>query len=228
VYATSRVASALVKSTLIRIRQFLVENPESGVGAVIAHLGWNLMTTFPYIEPDQVSSKDAEVMFEKAKLWFDSLMAALHESFMQKKPLGFFRLVEARAYAYAKIIDKDPQNLQFSFVKEYLKHYKPLRRQDDLCDGELIDFAVLGFEGKKVICFTSDSDVDIRNRLGLLKGALADFSRIVQGWNIQPCWGRVYCTTKQGQPLRIVHRFVLDSEPDWDKEEVETSSKSLI
>jgi len=210
-YATSRVAGELVKPTLLRIRQFLVENPERAAAAIVGHLGWNLMTTFPYIEPDQVSPSEAEVMFEKAKLWFDSLFATLHASFVRKRQLGFFRLAEARAYAYAKIIAKDSQNPKFASAKKSLKHYRPMRRQDDLCDGELIDFAVLGFEGKKVTCFTADNPIDIKNRLSLLKGTLTDVARDVQGWIIQPCWGRVYCTTQQGQPLQIMESFILDS-----------------
>ena len=209
-YATSNAAGELIKPTLYRARQFFVDHPEDGIADMIGQLGWNLMTTFPYIEPDQISASEAGAMFAKAELWFDSLLAALHASYMQKKPLGFFRLAETRACAYTKIIAKDPSNPQFAAVKEHLKHYKPLRRQDDLCDGELIDLAVLGLKGKKVVCFTADSQIDIQNRLGLLKGMLTDAERDVKGWAIQPCWGQVYCTTQQGQPLKIVHSFVLD------------------
>jgi hypothetical protein len=98
-----------------------------------------------------------------------------------------------------------------------LSKYKPLRRKDDLCDGELIDYIVLGSEGKNVFCFTSDDHTDIANRLGLLKGTLADAARDVDGWKIHPCWGWVYCVSEKGQPLKIVHSFLLDSNALIDK-----------
>lgn len=213
VYATSKAASELIRPTLKRVRQFFTDHPKDGVADVIGHLAWNLMVTFPYIEPDQISQNEATTMFDKAVLWFDALFAAFHTAFVDGKRIGFFRLAEARYYAYSKIIAKDPNNMQFAGAKAWLSRYKPLRRKDDLCDGELIDYTILGSDGKNVICFTSDNHADIANRLGLLKVTLTDAARDVNGWAIHPCWGRVYCVSKNGQPLKIIHSFLLDSIP---------------
>ncbi len=213
VYATSSAAGDLLKPTLLRVRQFFADHPEDGIADIIGRLGWNLLVTFPYIEPDQISVDGAEMIFEKAVLWFNSLFAVAHAEFIKGKSFGLFRLAEARCHAYTKIIAKDPNNPQFATAKAWAEGYKPLRRRDDLCDGELIDFAVLGLEGKKVICFTSDSQTDIGNRLALLKGMLVNAARDVEGWSIQPCYGRVYCVSENSQPLKIVHSFVLDTAP---------------
>ena len=217
VYATSKAANELMQPTLKRVRQFFTDHPKEGVADVIGHLTWNLIVTFPYIEPDTISQDEAASMFDKAVIWFDALFAAFHTAFVDGKRIGFFRLAEARYYAYSKIIAKDPTNPQFAAAKVWLNKYKPLRRKDDLCDGELIDYTVLGSEGKNVFCFTSDDPTDISNRLGLLKGTLADAARDVEGWKIHPCWGRVYCVSEKGQPLKIIHRFLLDSPPPIDE-----------
>jgi hypothetical protein len=213
VYATNKAASELIQPTLKRVRQFFTDHPKDGVADIIGHLAWNLMVTFPYIEPDQVSQNEATIMFDKAAMWFDALFAAFHKAFVEGKRIGFFRLAETRHYVYSKIIAKDPNNPQFTAAKSWLSRYKPLRRRDDLCDGEFIDYTVLGSDGKNVFCFTSDNHIDITNRLALLKGTLADAARDVKGWAIHPCWGRVYCVSELGQPLRIVHSFLLDLAP---------------
>lgn len=211
VYATNKAADELIQPTLKRIRQFFTDHPKEGIADVIGHLTWNLIVTFPYIEPDTISQDEAVGMFEKAVMWFDALFAAFHTAFAEGKRIGFFRLAETRYYVYSKIIAKDPNNSQFAAAKAWLNKYKPLRRKDDLCDGELIDYTVLGSEGKNVFCFTSDDQTNIANRLGLLKRTLADAARDVEGWKIHPCWGRVYCVSEKGQPLKIVHSFLLDS-----------------
>ena len=174
---------------------------------VIGHLAWNLMVTFPYIEPDQISENEAAIMFDKAAMWFDALLAAFHKAFVNGRRIGFFRLAENRHYVYSKIVAKDPNNPQFAGATALLSRYKPLRRKDDLCDGELIDYTVLGSDGKNVFSFTSDNPIDIENRLGVLKGTLADAARDITGWAIHPCWGRVYCVSEQ---LDFVH-FQSDS-----------------
>jgi hypothetical protein len=163
-------------------------------------------------------------MFSKAEMWFDALFAAFHRAFMDGMRVGFFRLAENRYYAYSKILAKDPDNSQFADAKAWLDRYKPLRRKDDLCDGELIDFAALGIDGEVVICFTSDPHTDIGNRLGLLKGTLDAAAQLVEGWSIFPCWGAVYCISENRKPLEIVHSFLCQEPLAPEQEPVHITS----
>ena len=210
VYATSTAAGELIQPTLKRLRECFTKDSKNCLSVLMGHLVWNLIATFPYIEPDQISKEEASVMFEKAVMWFDALFASFHEGFTKGINIGFFRLAENRHYTYSKIVAKDSNNPLFTQAKTWLERYKPLRRKDDLCDGELIDFSILGLEGKKVFCFTSDSHVDIVNRLGLLKETLDAMSKVVEGWAINPCMGRTYCVSDRGQSLKIIHSFLLD------------------
>jgi hypothetical protein len=212
IYAISNAAGELVQATLKRFRKSLSTCSTDCLTVLIGHLAWNLMATFPFIEPDQISKEEAFVMFEKAEMWFNSLFASFHKAFMAGMRVGFFRLAENRHYTYSKIIARDPNNPQFIQAKAWLNRYRPLRRKDDLCDGELIDCAVLGLDGEKVINFTSDNHLDIKNRLNLLKGTLEDAARDVEGWSIKPCWGSVHCISEKGEPLKIVHSFLFDQE----------------
>jgi hypothetical protein len=218
IYATSNAAGELIESTLKRLRQRFTTHPSESLSVVIGHLGWNLIATFPFIEPDQISKDEAVHMFDKAEMWFNALFAAFHASYTKGMRVGFFRLAENRNWTYSKIVAKDPSNPQFARAKAWLERYKPLRGKDDLCDGELIDFAVLGSEGEKAICFTSDNPNDIENRLSLLKGTLEDAARDVEGWSIHPCWGSVYCVSENGKPLKIVHSFLYQEPPALEPE----------
>lgn len=212
-YATSKAAEELIQPTLKRLRECFSSHPTECISVVIGHLGWNLMATFPFIEPDQIPKGEAASAFGKAETWFNALFAAFHAAFVKGDMVGFFRLAENRHNAYSKIIAKDPTNTQFAAAKNWLGRYKPLRRKDDLCDGELIDYAVLGSDGEAVICFTSDGHIDIQDRLILVKGTLEDMARDVDGWAVNPCWGSVYCISGQGEPLKIVHSFLWDPKP---------------
>ncbi len=208
-YATSDAAKELVQLTLKRYRQHLSDHQEDVLANLLGQLTWNLLTTFPFIQPDQISKQEAFVMFEKAKMWFDSLFAFFHDQFINGNKIGFFRLAENRYYTFAKILARDPSNPEFAQVKAWLDQYEPLSRKDDLCDGELIDFAVLGLNGEKVLCFTSDKSLDIKNRLGLLNRTLEDAARDIDGWLIKPIWGQVYCLSEEG-PIKVLHAFLLD------------------
>lgn len=208
IFATSKAAGDLVQLTLKRLRDCFTTHPTECLSGMIGNLSWNLIATFPFIEPDTISKDEAPGAFAKAKIWFNALFAAFHAASLKGNRVGFFRLAENRYNAYTKIIAKDPANTQFTVAKNWLARYKPLRRKDDLCDGELIDFAVLGSDKGKVICFTSDSPIDIQDRLILLKGTLEDMARDVEGWSVNPCWGSLYCISGQGEPLKIVHSFL--------------------
>lgn len=209
-YANSVSAEKFIDLTLKRLGASFKTDPLESMSILKGHLVWNLIVTFPYIEPDQISREDSTNMFQRVELWFNALFAAYHKSFLKGRNIGFFRLAENRAYTYSKIVAKDQDNPQFAEANKWLVRYKRLRREDDLCDGELIDFATLGLEGQKVFCFTSDDSSDIKERLALLKQTLEDASRDVENWAIKPCWGRIYCTSKAGIPLKIIHSFLLD------------------
>jgi|GEM_PF-2378574 len=208
IHATNAAAGELIQATLKRLQESFVSQPVDCLAVLVGQLAWNLMATFPFIEPDQISKDEAMSMFSKAEMWFDVLFAAFHKAYLDDMRVGFFRLAENRYHTYAKILAKDLNNSQFARAKAWLDRYKPLRRKDDLCDGELIDFAVLGIDGEIVICFTADVHTDIANRLGLLKGTLEDAAQAVEGWSIFPCWGCVYCISEKGKPLEIVHSFL--------------------
>ena len=187
-YANSVTAENFIQLTLKRWCTYFKTDPIGNLSILKGHLVWNLIATFPYIEPDQIPKENALSMYQRAELWFNALFAAYHKAFLSGLRIGFFRLAENRVYSFSKIVAKDPYNPQFAVGRAWLDRYKRLRREDDLCDGELIDFAVLGLDGQEVFCFTSDDHLDLQERVGLLKQTLEDASRDVEGWFINPLW----------------------------------------
>lgn len=209
-YATSPAAKVLIEKTLVRYYNYLAKT--SNHDLFIRDLVWNLITTFPFINIEEETKKTALPAFETSTLWLDPLFAYAHRSTLEGSNVTFARLISYRFYLYAKAVEKDKNHPQSTLATKNLSEFVPYKPYSDLCDGELIHFATLGTRTsstrEKVICFTCDDVKTITSRLAVMKSSLEDAQRDVENWGITPHWGEVYCLSKKGLSMEIVHKFL--------------------
>jgi hypothetical protein len=194
---TCMAAKPLVDNTFLRYRSFVSSN--NYMEQLSREIAWAFITSQSFVM--------SQNQWGERKKCYDSLMALWHRLYFEGHELVFFRMSEMQYFSYlnhAPELDLDealklyPQAKTREGLVNEIFRFPPLKAEGDLCDGEIIDFCRLGSSIKKgevktpVIGITMDDPRKIDQRAGIFLRSLQDLARCVDGWNVQPCPGKIF------------------------------------
>jgi hypothetical protein len=176
-----------------------LENIKRNTQNICSELVIDLISSYRFIFPDQIASKDKNINLHKVRLFYDVLISWTHNQYLKGFNCNFFRMLEARYWLNIKMNKPKSKEEEINY-KYWLENYKITKRKSDLCDVQLINYALLGCQGKASRCFTTDETEKIESRSSIMVSSLKELNRQVEGWKILPCLGTVYCLSRKKFP----------------------------
>jgi len=186
----------LVKDTLVRRKKNLGHHKQPDF--VYDCLAWDITLSYPYSNFLQSTNKQRRLEIEKS---IDAKnLTTWMKSFIEGYNLPNFRLL----YKMIRDLERD-QNLKIINSK--------LKWENDLCDTELLNYSILGINIKgnpmSVICFTSDDQAQIIERIKLCKSLTkASFEMN----NIEPSFSNGYVCFCDKNTAKIISTYDVKNE----------------
>jgi len=171
-YSTSNAAEDLIKNTLIRYKQSILNDYESFLDKISLELTWDSICSFDFFRLDKKSNQSNELFRKQFTRLKKMLLHVFHDGQVNGRDLGSFRLCEAIhrerliSKEFIKKIESEHGNKKYKISISGM-----LKEEHDLCDVDVIHYATLGYydpEFQKsfpVKVFTSDDRRAIKTRV---------------------------------------------------------------
>lgn len=238
-YSTSNAAEDLIKNTLIRYKQSILNDYASFLDKISMELTWDSICSFDFFQLDKKSNHSNETFRKRLIKIKEMLLHVFHDGQVKGRDLGSFRLCEAvqrerlTSKEFIEKIESEHENKKYKISVPGM-----LKGEHDLCDVDVIHYATLGYydpEFKKsfpVVVFTSDDRSVIKTRILLQLSIIRFMCKDVLGSQLKLIPGEIHFIDKKTGVVNeepIIISEISESEHfDIKLDPLDSSSESLV
>lgn len=235
-FVGNQLSGNLLNLTFYRYGDHLFSPDVDHWSYIIPDLVWDRLVAFPvaWFESNGVQGvPDAESQkaWERAEKFYDCLMAMYHNQNGRLHGAAFARLALQRYFVFCVLSlkglkwkvkqSKRRASIGLTYQMEKLQswvnvHRLAFKKNSDLLDIRLLHCALYGFVPEKGsrkepisgICVTCDPVGVVEARLSLSVRAHKMLTEQVDGWNLEPCAGKIICLKYEDR--KFVHVKTID------------------